>query len=104
MRHGRGNLEPAQVGPLKPDPRVRRRGLQRERHLIAGMETNSGTGHRSTKSMLGAHDLSGDRWDSRPELSKRPATPQVLGTCSIKLLFISNLVTKFEGFRTTKMA
>jgi hypothetical protein len=74
MRHGRRNLEAAQIRPLETDARIRRRGLQREGHFVAGMKTDSGARHRSTKSTLDAHDLSDDRWDSRPELSKRPAT------------------------------
>jgi hypothetical protein len=40
------------------------------------METDSGTGDGSTKSTLNAHDLSDDRWEGCPELSKAPATTQ----------------------------
>jgi hypothetical protein len=55
MRDGRRNFQTAQIGTLEPDPVVDGRGLQREGDLVAGMKTDSGAGHGTTKSTLRLH-------------------------------------------------
>ena len=58
MRHRRRNLEAAQVGTLETDAVVGRRRLERQRDLVAGMQTDSGAGDGSSKCSLSVHDLS----------------------------------------------
>ena len=58
MRHRRGNLETAEIRPLETDAVIGRSRLQRQRDLVAGMKSDSGAGHRSTKGSLSVHDLS----------------------------------------------
>ena len=77
VRDGRGDFEPPEVGALEPDPEIGRRWLERQRDLVAGMKTDSGAGHWTTKSALRVHDLTMGRWESRIWLSKRVAS----GSC-----------------------
>ena len=44
MFDGGWNLHATQIGPAEADAEVRRGGLQRQRDLIAGMQTNPGAG------------------------------------------------------------
>ena len=82
VRDGRGNLEAAEVRALEPDAVVGRRGLQRQRDLVAGMKSDSGAGDWTTEGSLRIHDLYWG-WDSRSELSKRAATRKLVRVESI---------------------
>src|SRR5262249_42353344 len=52
MRDGCGGFQAAQIGALKTNTVVSRRGLERERDLVAGMKTDAGTGHGTTEGSL----------------------------------------------------
>ena len=55
VRDVRGNLDAAEVRALEANAVVGRRRLQRQRHLLAGMEADSGAVDRSTKGALQRH-------------------------------------------------
>jgi hypothetical protein len=81
--HHRGDFQTAEIGALKADAGISRRRLQRQGYFVAGMKTDSGAGDGSTKGTLGAHDLSVDRWEGRPDLSKPPATPKAQPSAAV---------------------
>jgi hypothetical protein len=60
VRDRRGDFEAAQVAPLKPDPVVIGSRLERQRHLVPGVEAYAGAGDRTTEGALRVHDLSGE--------------------------------------------
>ena len=48
VRDGRRDLQPSEVGALEPDAVIRRRRLQRQSDLVAGLTAYSGAGDAST--------------------------------------------------------
>jgi hypothetical protein len=60
------DLAVPQVGPAKADAEVRGGGLQRQLHLVAGMESDPDTGNRATERTLCVHEplKQGRAWTS----------------------------------------
>jgi hypothetical protein len=76
VRDGRRESRARRGPSAETDAVVGRRGLQRQRDLVAGMQADSGTGDGTAESALRIHDLYWG-WVSHFELSKRAAMRQL---------------------------
>ena len=73
----RGNLD-IEVGPPESDAMVGWRGLERERHLVPGMQSDPSTGNGSTKGPLKCHQPLDDEGGACPAVQWQETFPGTL--------------------------